>query len=174
VDRADALLVQLAAAEAARPDGIAFLFTKTFGGETVSHPGLPDAEIPCHEADLLELEAAGYLRRRPEAGDFVFDVTSEGRRRARQLDHASRASAGGLVGEDPLDWTVRVLPTLEAVGRAYSRAPSPMGVRTEDVVAELGDDADAYATALVVPGDPPRPRRARPTRTPRTAPPRRT
>ena len=148
MDSADALLVQLAAADAARrPDRTPFLFTKTGGmNQQVSHPGLPDDEIPCSEADVLDLEDRGYVRMTQRGGGTLFDVTPEGLRRAAQLDLANAAVTGGRVAEHALDWDTVVFPVLQAVERVYSHAPNSMGVRSEDVAAELG--ADVGETAL--------------------------
>jgi hypothetical protein len=152
MDSTTALLLRLVSADvAARPERPQFLFTKAGGGsQTVSHPGLPDGEIACQEADILDLGESGYLRFHPSGRGIVFDVTDAGRRRAAQVDQSNRGTAGGLIDHHALDWTGRVLPVLQAVGRAFSRAPSPMGVRAEDVVDELGSGADAYATALAL------------------------
>lgn len=152
VDSAHALLMRLVEADAAvRPDRPQFLFTKAGGGShTVSHPGLPDGEIPCQEADILDLEESRYLRFHPSDRGIIFDVTGSGRRRAAELELSTKASAGGLIDKHVLDWTSRVLPVLNALARAYSRAPSPMGVRTHAVVGELGADADGYSVALTL------------------------
>jgi hypothetical protein len=145
------LLIQLANADAAvRPNRPQFLFAKAGGmSQTVSHPGLPDDEIRCEEADI-DLEDLGYLRFHSSERGIIFDVTEAGRRRAAELDSAHRASAGGPVDEHALDWSSRVLPILNAVARAYSRAPSSLGVRTESIVEELGPDADSHMVALTL------------------------
>jgi hypothetical protein len=152
VESADALLVQLALADTAvRPDRPQFLFTKAGGGsQTVTHPGFSNDEIPCQEADVLDLEEAGYLRFHSTDRGIIFDITSAGRQRASQLEHAMRASTGGSIDQHALDWATRVLPALQAHARGYTRALSPMGVRTEDVVSELGPGADAHMVALTL------------------------
>jgi hypothetical protein len=152
MNSADALLVQLAGADAAvRPKRPQFLFIKA-GGMTQSlmHPGFPDGEIACEEADVLDLEDAGYLRFHPSDRGILFDLTTAGRRRSTELDLGHHASAGGPVDHHALDWSSRILPILNAVARAYSRAPSPIGVRPEAVVQELGADADRYSVALIL------------------------
>jgi hypothetical protein len=152
MDSANALLVQLAAADAAvRPKRPQFLFIKAGGmTQSVSHPGFPDGEIACEEADIFDLEDGGYLRFHSTDRGIVFDVTTAGRRRAAELDHAHRASAGGPVDQHALDWSTRVLPVLNALARAYSHAPSAIGVRTEAVVEELEADSDTDSVALVL------------------------
>jgi hypothetical protein len=151
MDSADALLIQLAKADAAaRPNRPQFLFVRTFGGETVSHPGLPDEEIPCQEADILDLEEAGYLRFHPSQRGIIFDVTSEGRRRASQLESASEARAIAPVGDNPLDWSKRVLPVLEAIGRLYADADPALGVGIKRLADELGLDPDDEELGRVV------------------------
>jgi len=152
MDSANALLVRLANADAAvRPKRPQFLFIKS-GGMTqrVSHPGLPDDGIACEEADILDLEDSGYLRFHASDRGIVFDVTAGGRRRATELDLVHRASAGGLVNQHALDWSTRVLPVLNALARAYSRAPSPIGIGTEAIVEELDADGDTNSVALVL------------------------
>lgn len=96
---ADDLLVQLTNADiAVRPERPQFLVTKAGGmTQTVTHPGLPNDETPCEEADVLDLEEAGYLRFHSAERGIIFDVTIAGRRRATALDLAYRASAGGLI-----------------------------------------------------------------------------
>jgi hypothetical protein len=152
MNSADALLVQLAGADAAvRPNRPQFFFTQAgAGSQTVTHPGFPDDEIPCQKADILDLKESGYLRFHSTEGGITFDVTTEGHERAAQLDQATRAAAGGSVELHALDWTTRVLPVLQAAARAYSRTPSQLGVRTEDVVEELGSKIDQDATALAL------------------------
>lgn len=128
-----------------------FLLAKAGGmSQTVTHPGLPDDEIPCEEAEVLDLEQAGYLRFHSTERGIIFDVTRAGRRRAVEFDGAHQASAGGLVEQHALDWSSRVLPVLNALARAYSRAPSSLGVRTEVIVEELGPDADDHLVALTL------------------------
>lgn len=81
-------------------------------------------------------------------GGIVFYLTPAGRRRAGQLDLSNAALAGGPVEQHALDWTGRVLQVLEAVERIYSPGHSPMGVRTEEVAAELGADAQSSGAQL--------------------------
>src|SRR5207247_1973180 len=87
MNSADVLLVQLwAADQAARPKRPPFLFAKTGGmKQAVSHPGFSNGEIDCEEADILDLEEAGYLRFHQRDRGITFDVTSAGRRRAAEL-----------------------------------------------------------------------------------------
>jgi hypothetical protein len=153
VNSADALLVQLAAADAAaRPKRPPFFFAKAGGmTQTVSHPGFTEDQIACEEADILDLEEAAYLRFHPSERGIVFDVTDAGRKRAGELEHAFHSGTGGLDSVDhALDWSTRVLPTLSAAARAYSRAPSPLGVRTGAVLEELASDADEGAVTIVL------------------------
>jgi hypothetical protein len=109
-------------------------------------PASQKKEIECHEADLLDLEETEYVRVTSRQRGIVFYLTPPGRRRAEQLDLSNAALAGGPVEQHALDWTGGVRPVLEAVGRIYSPGHSPMGIRTEEVAAELG--ADAHETAL--------------------------
>jgi len=152
VNSADALLIQLAAADEAVRPRHPFLFAKTGGmKQSVAHPGFPEVEIACQEPDILELQDAGYIRVDPTATRAtLFYVTREGLGRAAQLERAHTASTGGSTDAQALDWDSRVLPVLEAVARAYSRAPSDLGVSLEGVAEELGYKTDTYNLSLVL------------------------
>jgi DNA-binding MarR family transcriptional regulator len=144
--------MQLAGADQARrPARDPFLFTKAGGmTQTVTHPGFPEEEIPCEEADVLDLEAEGFIRSRPSDRGLIFDLTPAGLRRAAELNQAYRASAGGPVDQHLLDWSSRVLPVLNAHAQAYSRARSTLGASTDAVLEELGPNADPDTVALTL------------------------
>src|SRR5204862_4731270 len=119
VSTGDDLLMALVRADAdARPERPRFAFVKGINVEAVLHPNW-SADVPCAEADLLDLEDAGFLRMDRSGKTLTFDVTEKGRKRAAQLESATRASAGGLVDSAFPAWERDVLPVLFAGGRAY-------------------------------------------------------
>jgi DNA-binding PadR family transcriptional regulator len=119
--------------------------------QSVSHAGFPDHEIAAEEADIRDLEEAGYLRFHPSNHGIIFDVSSAGRKRAEELEHAFTAVSGGVdTADHALEWSTHVLPILSAAARAYSRAPSPLGAHTGTIMEELAPDADEETVMRVL------------------------
>lgn len=92
VDTRDDLLVRMAEADASyRPKREQFFMVETFGGTTITHPGLPGGEVTCQKPDVLDLIDLGYLRPTYGSNVLFLDVTDAG------FDEASRARLSGAM-----------------------------------------------------------------------------
>ena len=73
-------------ATAQRAERQEFMGTATFGGETLTHPGLPNGEVKVFLSDVRELGRKSLVRiDRESDGAMFFVVTPEGLRLADAL-----------------------------------------------------------------------------------------
>jgi hypothetical protein len=143
VTSAEHLLLQFDAADQARrPDREPFWVAAGMSplpGVPVQHGGL-EPDFRCAEQDIMDLADAGHLRvNRSGERAWSFDVTSAGHDHAEKLRLAITAP---VASADPtpvnvLDWEARALPVLQAVGRAYSKQPHPLGVASRRFLPSL-------------------------------------
>lgn len=88
----DDLLVMMAEADAShRPKREQFFMVETFGGTTITHPGLPGGEVKCQKPDVLDLIDLDYLRPTYGSNVLFLDVTEAG------FDEASRQRLSGAM-----------------------------------------------------------------------------
>jgi hypothetical protein len=74
-----------------RPSREQFFMAETFGGATITHPGLPGGEIKCQKPDVFDLIDLGYLRPTRGSNVLFLDLTDAG------FGDASRARLSGAM-----------------------------------------------------------------------------
>jgi hypothetical protein len=122
VSTKDDLLVAMAEADASyRPTREQFFMTETFGGTTITHPGLPGGEVKCQKPDVLDLIDLGHLRPTHGSNVLFLDVTDAG------FEEASRLRLSG------------------AMHRSESPPVTVMVVGQEEDVEEVETPADIEA-----------------------------
>jgi len=132
----DGLLVRMAEADASyRPQREQFFMVETFGGTTITHPGLPGGEVKCQKPDVLDLIDLGYLRPTLGSNVLFLDVTDSG------FDEASRLRLSGamqrsesppitvmLVGQEPVE-EVETPADIEAERERLAKIATDFGWR---------------------------------------------
>lgn len=93
---------------------------ETFGGATITHPGLPGGEISCQKPDVLDLIELGCLRPTYGSNVLFLDVTDAG------FEEASRVRLSGVMersGSPPV--------TVMLAGREVEELETPADIQAE-------------------------------------------
>ena len=119
------------------------------GGRIIHRHVKRNRRIP--RANLEEMQEAGLIKMaKLDQTRVRIRVTADGHRHAEAIRARSAPSGAPAARVGALDWDTEVFPVLQAVYRAYSAAPGPMGVRQNAVNEQLNRAPDDERTARVL------------------------